>query len=70
MNEQKVYNDFSGKTGSSNGDVPNAEESTIFWSGIRSVEKKHNKEAKWLSDFFEEKMMQLEKQNVMINEVK
>ena len=57
------------KTGSSNGDIPNAEESRTFWSGIWSVEKKHNKEAKWLSDLKEE-MVKLEQQNVVINEGK
>ena len=44
LDQKKVYNEFNGKTGSSNGDIPNAEESRIFWSGIWSVEKKHNKE--------------------------
>ena len=57
------------KTGSSNGDIPNAEESRTFWSGIWSVEKEHNKEVKWLSDPKEE-MVKLEQQNVVINEDK
>ena len=69
MDQKKVYNEFNGKTGSSNGDIPNAEESRTFWSGIWSVEKKHNKEAKWLSDLKEE-MVKLEQQNVVINEGK
>ena len=59
MDQKKVYNEFNGKTGSSNGDIPNAEESRTFWSGIWSVEKKHNKEDKWLSDLKEE-MVELE----------
>ena len=59
MDQKKVYNEFNGKTGSSNGDIPNAEESRTFWSGIWSVEKKHNKEAKWLSGLKEE-MVKLE----------
>ena len=50
-------------------ETPNAEESRTFWSGIWSVEKKHNKEAKWLSDLKEE-MVKLEQQNVVINEGK
>ena len=50
MDQKKVYNEFNGQTGSSNGDIPNAEESKTFWSGIWSVGKEHNKEAKWLSD--------------------
>ena len=69
MDQKKVYNEFNGKTGSSNGDIPNAEESRTFWSGIWSVEKKHNKEAKWLSDLKEE-IVKLEQQNVVINEGK
>ena len=69
VDQKKVYNEFNGKTGSSNGDIPNAEESRTFWSGIWSVEKKHNKEAKWLSDLKEE-MVKLEQQNVVINEGK
>ena len=47
----------------------NTEESRIFWSGIWSVEKELNKEAKWLSDLKEE-MLKLEQQNVTINEGK
>ena len=69
MDQKKVYNQLNGKTGSSNRDIPNAEESRAFWSGICSVEKKHNKEAKWLSDMKEE-MVKLEQQNVVINEGK
>ena len=57
------------KTGSSNGDIPNAEESRTFWSGIWSVEKEHNKEAKWLSDL-KEQMVKLELQSEVINEDK
>ena len=65
--QKKVYNEFNGQTGNSNGDIPNAEESRTFWSGIWSVEKEHNKEADWLSDLKEE-MVKLEQQNVVINE--
>ena len=57
--QNNVYNEFNGQTGSSNVDIPNAEESRTFWSGIWSVEKERNKEAKWLSDLKEE-MMKLE----------
>ena len=67
--DQNVYNEVNGKTGSSNEDIPNAEESRTFWSGIWSVEKEHNKEVKWLSDPKEE-MVKLEQQNVVINEDK
>ena len=67
MDQKNVYNDFNGQTGSSNGDIPNAKESRTFWSGIWSVEKEHNKEAKWLSDLKEE-MVKLDQQNVVINE--
>ena len=59
VDQKKVYNEFNRQTGSSNGDIPNAEESRTFWSRIWSVEKEHNKEAKWLSDLKEE-MMKLE----------
>ena len=45
VDQKKVYNEFNGKTGSNNGDIPNAEESRTFWSGIWSVEKKRNEEA-------------------------
>ena len=54
VDQKKVYNEFNGQTGSSNGDIPNAEESRTFWRGIWSVEKKHNKEATWLRDLIEE----------------
>ena len=57
MDQKKVYNKFKGKTGSSNGDILNAEESRTFWS------------ERWLSDL-EEEMMKLEQQNLMINEGK
>ena len=69
VDQKKVYNEFNGQTESSNGDIPNAEESRTFWSGIWGVEKEHNKEADWLSDLKEE-MVKLEQQNVVINEDK
>ena len=69
MDPKKVYNKFNGKTESCNGDILNAEESGTFWSGISSVEKKHDKEAKWLSDLKKE-MVKLEQQNAVINEGK
>ena len=69
MDQKKVYNEFNGQAGSSNGDIPNAEESRTFESGIWSVKKEHNKEADWLSDLKEE-MVKLEQQNVVINEDK
>ena len=37
--QKKVYNQFNGQTGSSNGAIPNAEESRTFWSGICSAER-------------------------------
>ena len=37
-----------------------------FQSGIWSVEKEHNKQAKWVSDLKGE-MMKLEQQNAVIN---
>ena len=46
MDQKKVYNEFSGQTGSSNGDIPNAEEIRTFWREIWTVEKEHNKEPK------------------------
>ena len=66
VDQTKVYNEFNGQTGSSTRDIPNAEESRTFCSGIQSVEKEHNKEAKQLSDL-KEKMVKLEQQNVVIN---
>ena len=66
---RELYNEFNGKTESSNGDIPNAEESRTFWSRIWSVEKKYNKEAKWLSGLKEE-MVKLEQQNMVIDEGK
>ena len=67
VDQKKVYNEFNGLTGSSNGDIPIAEDSRAFWSGIWSVEKEHNKEAKWLGDL-KNKMVKLEQQSVVINE--
>ena len=69
MGQKKVYSEFTGQIGSSNEDIPNAEESRTFRSGIWSVEKEHNKEDKWLSDLIEE-MVKLEQQNVVISEDK
>ena len=57
------------QAGSSNGDILNAEESRTFLSGTWSVEKEHNKEAKWFSDRKEE-MVKLEQRNVVTNEDK
>ena len=62
VDQKKVYNEFNGQTGSSNGDMLNAEESRTFWSEIWSTEKEHNKEAKWMSDLKEE-MVKLEHEN-------
>ena len=69
VDQKKVYNEFSGQTGSSNKHILNAEERRTFWSGISSVEKENNKDAKWLSDL-KDKMVKLEQQNVVINEHK
>ena len=69
VDQKKVYNEFNGQTGSSNEDIPNAEESRTFWSGKWSLEKEHNKEADWLSDLKEE-MVKLEQQNMVIHEDK
>ena len=69
VDQKKVYNEFSGQTGSSNGDMLSAEESRTFWSEIWSAEKEHNKEAKWMSDLKEE-MVKLEQENEVINEDK
>ena len=69
VDQKKVYNELNGETGSSPRDIPNPEESKIFWSGIWSVEKKRNKETKWLSDL-EEEIVKLEQQNVVIIEGK
>ena len=60
---------MNGQTGSSNGDILNAEESRTFLSGTWSVEKEHNKEAKWFSDQKEE-MVKFEQHNVVTNEDK
>ena len=69
VDQKKVYNKFNGQTGSSNGDIRNAEVSTTFWSGIWRVKKEHNKEVDWLSDLKEE-TVKLEQQNVVIKEFK
>ena len=34
VHQKKVYNEFNGQLESSNRDIPNAEESRTFWSGI------------------------------------
>ena len=54
VDHKKVYNEFNGQTESSNKDIPNAEESRTFWSGIWSVEKEYNNQAKWRGDLMEE----------------
>ena len=43
VDQNKVYNKLNGQTGSSNGDIPNAEKSRTFWSGMWSAEKEHKK---------------------------
>ena len=58
VDQKKVYNELNGQRGSGNGDIPNAEESSTFWSGIWSVEEEDNKKAKWFSDL-KEKMVKL-----------
>ena len=69
VDQKEVYNEFNGQTGSSNGDIPNDEESRTFWSGIWRIEKERNKEGKLFSDLKEE-MVKIEQQNVVINEDK
>jgi hypothetical protein len=49
-NQSQLYKEL-GKTENIRGnEVPKAEEATIFWKGIWSVEKEHNNDASWLDD--------------------
>ena len=47
--QKKMYAEFNGY-GLRLSDVPNAEETKIFWGDIWSVGKGHNREAEWLKD--------------------
>ena len=47
--QKKMYAEFN-RYGLRLSDVPNAEESKIFWGDIWSVGKGHNREAEWLKD--------------------
>ena len=49
FDQKKIYAEFNGGGVRSN-DVPNGEESKMFWGDIWSVEKGHNREAEWLKD--------------------
>ena len=49
FDQKKMYAEFNG-CGITLSDVPNAEESKIFWGDIWSVGKGRNREAAWLKD--------------------
>ena len=49
VDQKKIYKELNGG-GNSSGDVPGAEESKRFWGDIWSVEKEHNRDARWLKD--------------------
>ena len=69
IDQKKVYSELNGKSGSSNNDIPDAEESKKFWGEIWSVRKDHNKEAEWLKDLKEE-MDSIEQRDIVIDEHK
>ena len=49
VEQTKVYKDLKGGAIGENL-IPNTEHSKKLWSEIWSIEKEHNKEAKWLHD--------------------
>ena len=49
VDQKKIYKELNGG-GNCSGDVPGAEESKRFWGDIWSVEKEHNRDARWLKD--------------------
>ena len=67
--QKKVYNEFNGQNGSSDGQISNAEESKVFWSEIWSAEKKHNQDADWLLEVKQE-IGNMEQRNVVMDEGK
>ena len=54
VDQKKIYKELNGEERGTN-EVPDAEESRRFWENIWSVEKEHNKQAKWLQDLRDEK---------------
>ena len=49
VDQKKIYTELNGG-GNRSSDVPGAEESRRFWGDIWSVEKEHDREARWLKD--------------------
>ena len=49
-NQKQLYKELSGDAESSNGEPPDAAESSKFWSEIWSVEVEHDREASWLGE--------------------
>ena len=49
VDQKKIYKELNGG-GNMSSDVPGAEESRRFWGDIWSVEKEHDREARWLKD--------------------
>ena len=68
VDQKKVYSELNGGK-EENQDIPDADESRVFWSDIWSKKKEHNKNAQWLADLKTE-INKIEKENLVINEDK
>ena len=53
-NQKQLFKELRGGTDGATGEVPDADESKLFWEGIWSVEKEHNDEASWLGNVREQ----------------
>ena len=47
IDQKKLFAELNGKTKESN-EIPDADQSRLFWRGIRSESKEHDRNAKWL----------------------
>ena len=57
IDQKKLFAELSGQTQESN-EIRNADQSRVFWKGIWSESKEHNRNAEWLKNFKEENSYQ------------
>ena len=53
IDEKKPFAELNGKTKEGN-EIPDADQSRVFWSGIRSESKEHNRNEEWLKKMKDE----------------
>ena len=60
MDQKRLFTELNGKTKESN-EIPDADQSRVFWSGIWSESKERNRNAEWLKKLKEENNYQNQK---------